>query len=333
MHDPLASDTLLPSRRAFIARLLGAVAVAPAIARADSWPVKPIRIVVPFASGGAPDILARLMAAEMGRGLGSAFVDNRGGAGGNVGADVVAKAPPDGYTLLLTTTATQSINPALYPSMPYDAAKDFSAVSLVANTPLMLVTAKDSPIASFADLIARAKAQPGTVTYASAGVGTMQHMVAELVDDRTGARMLHVPYKGTGPVMPDLLSRRVDVMFNSVAAVGNFVKEGRLRALAVTTPKRLPAWPNVPTIAESGVPGFEASAWYALFGPARLPREIVARLNAELARIVALPAVRDRYAELGLEPAHSTPEELDALVRRDLETWTRIIKAKGIKSP
>ena len=319
-------------RRRFI-RAGAAFAAAPIaqLAWAETYPAKPIRIVVPFAPGGAPDILARLIAAEMSRSFGNTFVENRAGAGGNIGAEAIAKSPPDGYSLLLTTTATQSINPALYPSMPYDATKDFSAIALVANTPLMAVTAKGSSIQSFADLVAKTKAQPGTLTYASAGVGTMQQMVAELVDDRTGGRMTHVPYKGTGPVLPDLMSGRVDVMFNSVAAVAPYVKDGKLRALAVSTPQRLKDWPAVPTIAEQGLPGFEASAWYAVYGPAGLARDKVQALQRELARIVQLPSTRERYATLGLDPAMSTPEELDALSRKDLAKWSAIIKAKGLK--
>lgn len=295
------------------------------------YPTKSIRIVVPFAPGGAPDILARLIAAEMSKGFGSTFVENRSGAGGNVGADAVAKSPPDGYTLLLTTTATQSINPALYSSMPYDATKDFTAIGLVANTPLMAVTSKGSSIKSFSDLVARSKAQPGTLTYASAGIGTMQQMVAELVDDRTGGRMTHVPYKGTGPVLPDLMSGRIDVMFNSVAAVAPYVKDGKLRALAVTSLSRLKDWPDVPTIAEQGLPGFEASAWYAMLAPAGLSRDKVQALNRELVRIVQLPATRERYVTLGLDPLSSTPEELETLSRKDLAKWGAIIKAKSIK--
>jgi tripartite-type tricarboxylate transporter receptor subunit TctC len=310
---------------------LAACALPLASAWPQAYPSKPIRIVVPFAPGGAPDILARLIAAEMSKGFGSTFVENRSGAGGNVGADAVAKSSPDGYTLLLTTTATQSINPALYSSMPYDATKDFTAIGLVASTPLMAVTSKGSPIKSFVDLVARSKAQPGTLTFASAGIGTMQQMVAELVDDRTGGRMTHVPYKGTGPVLPDLMSGRIDVMFNSVAAVAPYVKDGKLRALAVTSPTRLKDWPDVPTIAEQGLPGFEASAWYAVFAPAGLAREKVQALSRELMRIVQLPSTRERYVTLGLDPLSSTPEELDTLSRKDLAKWGAIIKAKGIK--
>jgi len=314
--------------------VLGALAVTMAhqSARADRYPSQPIRLIVPFSSGGAPDILARLLAREMAdSGFGAAVVDNRGGAGGNIGADAVAKAKPDGYTLLLTTTATQSINPALYPAMPYDAERDFTAISLVATTPLMLVVAAQSKIASVADLIASAKATPNAVSYASAGVGTMQHITGELFAARAGVEMGHVPYKGTGQVVSDLLAGRVSVMFNSIAAVSGLVGDKKLRVLAVTTAQRLPAWPDVPTVAEAGLAGFEASAWYGIFGPAKLPADIVRQLNSEIGRIVALPVVRDRYVALGLEAATSSPAQLAEIVRNDRAKWGEVIKAKNIR--
>jgi tripartite-type tricarboxylate transporter receptor subunit TctC len=286
---------------------------------------------VPYGVGGAPDILARLFAQEMAGTLGPAVVENKGGAGGNVGSDLVAKSPADGYTLLLTTAATHSINPALYPSMPYDSTRDFTPVGLVASTPLMLVASGSGPLKSLADVLAQARSQPGSVSYASAGSGTMQHIAGELMESMARVKGTHVPYKGSGQVMPDLVSGRVSIMFNSVAAVAPLVKDGRLRALAVTTPKRLPGWPDVPTMGEAGLPGFEASAWYAVFGPAGLPAEVVQRLNRELHRIVDLPAVRERYAMLGLEPLKSTPGELGDTVKRDLERWTAFIRERQIK--
>lgn len=297
-----------------------------------AWPAKPIRIIAPFAPGGGPDILARLFAQEMSAGLGSAFVENKAGGGGNLGADAAAKAAPDGYTLLLTTTATHSINPALYASMPYDSLKDFTPIALVANTPLMLGVAQNSPFKNVADMVAAARAQPDQISYASSGVGTMQHMAAVLAEEQARVRMLHVPYKGSSQVMPDLLAGRVNVMFNSVAAFAPFIKDGRLRPLAVTSPRRLAAWPDVPTMSEAGLPGFEASAWYAVYGPAGTPRDIVLRLNREIHRIVDLPTSREKYAALGLEAVRSTPEDLAAATRDDLAKWTRIIREKNIKA-
>jgi tripartite-type tricarboxylate transporter receptor subunit TctC len=326
-------ETDMKNRRHCLAMLAatGLAAVAGA-ARAQVWPARPIRLVVPYGVGGAPDILARLFAQEMAGGLpGTLLVDNKGGAGGNLGADAVAKSPPDGYTLLVTTAATHSINPALYASMPYDPVRDFSPIGAVASTPLMLVTSASGPFKSLGDVLARARAQPEAVSYASAGNGTMQHIAGELMESMARVQASHVPYKGSGQVMPDLIAGRVSIMFNSVAAVAPFVRDGRLRALAVTTPKRLPGWPDVPTMAEAGLAGFEASAWYAVFGPPGMPGEIVARINRELQRVIDLPAVRERYALLGLEPLKSTPQELGEMVRRDLQKWTVFIRERNIK--
>lgn len=312
----------------------GAAAMAwPLRARAQAWPAgKPIRLVVPYGVGGAPDILARLYGQEMTATLGPSVIENKGGAGGNVGADAVAKSPPDGYTFLVTTAATHSINPALYPTMPYDPLRDFSPVGMVASTPLMLVASASGPLRTLADVLAQAKASPRSISYASAGNGTMQHIAGELMESMGKVQAVHVPYKGSGQVMPDLVAGRVSIMFNSVAAVAPLVRDGRLRALAVTTPKRLAGWPDVPTMAEAGLPGFEASAWYAVFGPAGVPADIVARLNRELQRVMDLPAVRERYATLGLEPLKSTPQELGETVKRDLQKWTAFIRERNIKA-
>ncbi len=297
-----------------------------------TYPAKPIRIVVPYGPGGAPDILGRVIGQKLGAALGqSVIIDNKPGAGGNLGADAVAKSPPDGYTLLMTTTATQSINQSLYASMPYDGFKDFTPVSLVAYTAVMLVVANDVPAKSVKELVAHAKANPGKLTYASAGAGTVQHMSGAMFNGLAGVDTVHVPYKGSGQVMPDLVAGRVSMMFNSVAAVIPMVRDGKLRALGVSGSKRSGAAPDVPTIAEAGLPGFEASAWYALFAPASLPREITLKLNAELARVIAAPDVRERFSGLGLDPAVSTPEELGRMVQDDTVKWARVIKANNIQ--
>lgn len=323
---------MTPRRQAL--RIVAALSALPATSwvRAQSWPSKPIRLVVPYGVGGAPDILARLFAQEMATTIGTLVVDNKGGAGGNLGSDAVAKSPADGYNLLVTTAATHSINPALYASMPYDSTRDFTPISLVASTPLMLVASASGPLKSLADVLAQARAKPGEISYASAGNGTMQHIAGELMESMAKVKASHIPYKGSGQVMPDLVAGRVSIMFNSVAAVAPLVRDGRLRALAVTTPKRLPGWPDVPTMAEAGLPGFEASAWYAVFGPAGLPADIVQKLNRELHRVIDLPAVRERYATLGLEPLKGTPQELGDTVRRDLQKWTAFIKERNIKA-
>lgn len=321
-------------RRRAVLRALGAAALAaPGPARAQDWPTRPIRLVVPYATGGAPDILGRIFAQELPANLGAALVvENRGGQGGSIGADHVAKAAADGYTLLLTTTATHCINPALYPSLPYDPLRDFTPIGLVARTALLLAVPPSLPAQDVAGLVALARARPGGLSFASAGAGTMQHITAELFMSRTGTEMVHIPYRGTGQITADMLSGRVQLMFNSVAAFLPLVQEGKLRALGVTTAARSPAAPEIPTIAESGLPGFEASAWYAVYGPAGLPAPVVARATAALRQAVASPRVRERYAALGLDPESSTPDELAAITRRDLETWTGVIRANNIRA-
>lgn len=313
--------------------LLALAAALPIPARAQAgWPSRPIRLVAPFATGGAPDIIARLFAQELSTLLGtSVVVENRAGMGGSLGADTVAKAAPDGYTLLLTTTATQSINPALYPNLSYDPERDFTPIGLVARTGLMLVLAPQVPAADLAAFLTLLRAQPGAFSFASAGPGTMQHITAELFMARTGTRMEHIAYRGTGQITADLTAGRVQVMFNSIAALLPLVQAGRLRALGVTTAARSPAAPGVPTLAEAGLPGFEASAWYAAFGPAGLPEPIVARLNAAFRTALGRPAIRERYAALGLDPEVTSPQELAAIARRDLATWSAVIRANGIR--
>src|SRR5258706_5949122 len=297
----------------------------------QKYPSKPVTLIVPYATGGAPDILARLIANEMASSFGPTIVDNRGGASGNIGADFVANAARDGYTLLLTTTATHSINPSIYPKMPYDPLKDFTPISLVARTPLMLVVANDVPAKNLQELIAYAKKNQGKLSYASAGSGTMQHIAAELFSAQTGIEMAHIPYKGSGQVIPDLISGRVSLMFNSVAAVLPFVKQGKVRAIGVTTPKRTASAPEVPTLAEAGLPGFEASAWYAVYGPRGLPAEIVQRLNAEVAKAMKSASVQGLAREQGLDPETSTPEQLAEITRNDLARWAKVIKERNIR--
>lgn len=317
-------------RRRF-AQHLSLMGILPARAFGQAWPAKPIRLVVPYTVGGAPDILARLLAQEMGPALGSVVVENRSGAGGNLGADAVAKSAPDGYSFLVTTAATHSINPALYPTMPYDSVRDFSPITMIASTPLMLVTASSGPFKSLQEVLAFARSKPKQLTYASAGSGTMQHIAAELMEDLGKVEATHVPYRGSGQVIPDLVTGRVNIMFNSVAAVAGAVREGRLRPLAVTTTKRLTAWPDVPTMIEAGLPGFEASAWYAVFGPAGLPVEIVNRMHRELHRALDAPAVKERFAGFGLEPLRSSPKELGDTVAQDLQKWSRFLRDRGIR--
>lgn len=290
-----------------------------------------LRLVVPYGPGGAPDILARLFANELAAAYGSVVVENKGGAGGTVGADVVAKAAPDSPLMLVTTAATHVINPFLYPNFPYDPVRDFTPVALVASTPLILVTSAQSPYRNVADVLAAARASPDAVSYASAGNGTMQHIAGALMESMAKVQATHVPYKGSGQVMPDLIAGRVAIMFNSVAAVAPLVKSGKLRALAVTTRERLPGWPDVPTMAEAGVPGFEANAWYAVFGPRGMAPAEVQKAQRELARALDLPAVKERYAALGLEPLRGGPADLATTVQRDGQKWSAFLRERGIR--
>lgn len=318
-------------------RMLGmlslAAAVAPVWAQASAGATgRPLRLVVPYGPGGAPDILARLFANELAGSYGSVVVENKGGAGGTVGADLVAKAPADSGVLLVTTAATHVINPWLYPNFPYDPVRDFTPVALVASTPLMLVTSAQGPYKSLADVLAAARAKPDALSYASAGNGTMQHIAGAQMESMAQVQATHVPYKGSGQVMPDLIAGRVSIMFNSVAAVGPLVKSGQLRALAVTTRERLPAWPEVPTMAEAGLPGFEANAWYAVFGPRGMPPAEVQKAQRELVRALDLPAVKERYAVLGLEPLRGGQSELAAVVQRDGQKWSVFLRERGIRS-
>lgn len=327
---PMSSGAGVPLGRRPLLALAGALPL-PAWAQA-AWPQRPIRLVAPFATGGGPDILARLFAQELSASLGtSVVVENRAGMGGSIGADAVAKAAPDGYTLLLTTTATHSINPALYPNLPYDPDRDFTPIALVARTALMLVVAPQVPATDLQSFLALLRAQPGALSFASAGPGTMQHITAELFMARTGTRMEHISYRGTGQIAADMTAGRVQAMFNSIAAVLPLVQAGRLRALGVTTAARSPAAADVPTLAEAGLPGFEASAWYAAYGPAGLPAPVVARLNAAFRAALESPRVLERYAALGLDVESSSPEDLAAIARRDLATWAGVIRANNIR--
>lgn len=312
-----------------LAALLLAGALRPAAAQAPAN--RPLKLIVPYGPGGAPDILARLFANELAGAYGSVVVENKGGAGGTVGADMVAKTAPDSGLLLVTTAATHVINPYLYPNFPYDPVRDFTPVALVASTPLMLVTSAQGPYKSLADVLAAARTKPDGLSYASAGNGTMQHIAGALMESMAKVQATHVPYKGSGQVMPDLVAGRVDLMFNSVAAVGPLVKSGQLRALAVTTRERLPAWPDVPTMAEAGVPGFEANAWYAVFGPRGMAPAEVQKAQRELQRVLDLPAVKERYAVLGLEPLRGGSAELAATVQRDGQKWSVFLRERGIR--
>nr|HET7858073.1 tripartite tricarboxylate transporter substrate binding protein [Caldimonas sp.] len=308
---------------------LAAVLAAPG-ARAQAAN-KPIHIVVTFTPGGAPDILARLIADRLAPAWNTqVIVDNKPGAGGNPGADFVAKAPPDGTTIVVGTVGTHAINGALYPKMPYDMVKDFAPVTLLATTPNLLVVHNDVPARSVAELIALGKRE-GKMTFASAGSGTSIHVSGELFKTMTGVDMTHVPYKGRASAIPDLLGGRVTMMFDNMPSSLPLVKEGKLRALGVTSLKRSPAAPDIPTIAEQGLPGFEAVSWFALFAPAATPRAVVDRLQAEVKKILFAPDVAKRLGEIGLDPVGSTADELAAWQRAEIAKWAKVVKDSGAK--
>lgn len=313
-----------------LASALALTALAAPNAGAQGFPNKPIRMVVTFPAGGAPDILARLFAdkAQFGQPV---VVDNVPGAGGNIGADRVAKAPADGYTLVMGTVGTHSINGSLYSKMSYDMVKDFTPVAHVASAPNLLVVNNDLPVKNVTELIAYMKAHPNKLSFGSPGIGTSVHVSGELFKSMTGTTMQHVPYKGRQFAIPDLVGGQIQVMFDNMPSALPMAKEGKIRALAQTTAKRSAAAPDVPTVAET-VPGFEATTWFAVFAPAGTPKDVVARINAEMQRVYKLPDVADKLKTLGLEPWISTPEELGKYQAAEIVKWAKVVKESGAKA-
>jgi len=316
----------LTRRHAVLA--LAALALAPSLAAADdAWPAKPIKIVVPFAAGGTSDILARTLGDKLQAALKqTVIIDNRAGAGGVIGADSVAKAPADGYTLLLGTIATHAINPALMPKMPYDAVKDFAPVFLIGGISNVVLVGPNSPFKTVKDLINEAKAKPGTLTFASAGQGTSQHLSGETFKLLAGVDMTHVPYKGSAPAIQDVMGGQVPMSFETVTVAGPHIASGKVRALAVTSAKRSRALPNVPTLQEAGVPGFDVASWQAFYVRSGTPPAVVQRLNAELEKIVAQPDVKAKMDGLGVEHTASTPAQFAEFNRVELAKWQKVVK-------
>ena len=305
---------------------------APAAAQAPAYPTKPVRLVVPFPPGGATDIIARAVAQKLGETLGqSIVVDNRPGAGGNVGTELVAKAAPDGYTLEMGTVGTHAINASLYAKMPYDNVKDFAPIILVAGVPNVLEVNPTLPINSVQELIAYAKANPGKLNFASSGNGTSIHLSGELFKVMTGVQMTHVPYKGSAPAIQDLLSGQVQLMFDNLPPSLPQIKAGRLRALAVTSATRAPALPDVPTVAESGLPGFEASSWFGLLAPAGTPPAIIAKINAEVATWLASPEGKEKLASIGANAAGGSPDDFARHIQAETAKWAKVVKESGAK--
>jgi tripartite-type tricarboxylate transporter receptor subunit TctC len=303
-----------------------------AVAFAQPYPNHAIRLVVPFPAGGTTDILARAAAQKLTEALGqSVVVDNRPGAGGNIGAELVAKAAPDGYTLLMGTVGTHAINPSLYAKMPYDHVKDFVPIILVAGVPNVLVVNPSLPINSVADLIKLAKAKPGTINFASSGSGTSIHLSGELFKTMAGVDMTHVPYKGSAPALTDVMGGQVQIMFDNLPSSLALIKSGKLRAVAVTSLQRAPALPDVPTIAESGLPGFEASSWFGILAPAGTPAPIVAKINAEVNKWLQSPEAKEQLLAQGAAAAGGSPEQFVAHIRAETDKWAKVVKASGAK--
>ncbi|RCW74253.1 Bug family tripartite tricarboxylate transporter substrate binding protein [Pseudorhodoferax soli] len=319
------------SRRLLLSTALLALAGSnlPAMAQPAAWPSKPVRIVVTFPPGGAPDTLARLLADKWSALGQPVTVDNKPGAGGNIGADIVAKSPADGATLVLGTVGTHAINAALYDKMPYNNLKDFTPISFLASTPNLLVVNKTVPANNVQELVALAKREP--LAFGSSGSGTSIHLSGELFNTLAGVKMQHVPYKGRAQAIPDLLGGRIAMIFDNMPSALPLVKSGELKALGVTSAQRSPAAPDIPTIAEAGLPGFEATSWFALLGPAGMPREVQLRINQEVARVLALPDVKEKLATLGLDPNPGTPDALMALMQRETAKWAGVVKASGAK--
>ncbi len=317
-------------KRLLLCTLFATLAGSAGVTVAQGFPNKPIRLVVTFPPGGAPDILARLFSdkAQLGQAV---VIDNKAGAGGNIGAAEVAKSAPDGYTLVMGTVGTHSINGALYSKMPYDMVRDFAPVAHVASAPNLLVVTNSLPVKSVTELISYMKANPDKLSFGSPGIGTSVHVSGELFKSLTGTQMQHVPYKGRQFAIPDLVGGQIQVMFDNMPSALPMAKEGKIRALAQTTATRSAAAPDVPTVAET-VPGFEATTWFAMFAPAGTPREVVARLNAEVQRVFKLPDVADKLKGLGLEPWLSTPEELAAYQAKEIVKWAKVVKDSGAKA-
>jgi tripartite-type tricarboxylate transporter receptor subunit TctC len=313
--------------------LLALAAALPAAVFAQgAYPNKPIRMIVPFPAGGTTDIVARAVGNELTKALGQpVIVENRAGAGGNIGTELVAKAAPDGYTLLTCTVGTHAINAALYSKLPFDPVKDFSPITNVAAVPNMLVLHPSVPAKSVKELIALLKAQPGKFSFASSGNGTSIHLSAELFRTMAGVQMLHVPYKGSAPALTDLAGGQVQMMFDNMPSALPLVKGGKLHAIAVTTSKRSPAMPELPTIAEAGLPGYEASAWFGILAPAGTPRDIVMKLNAAIVKALATPELKERLASQGAEAIGDTPEQFAAHIQAELVKWAKVVKDSGAK--
>jgi len=326
-------NTLARRALAAIALPLALAAVLPAGARAqDRYPSRPIKFIVPYVPGGSNDIIARLVGQSLGETLKTSMViENHGGAGGNIGVEIAAKSAPDGYTIVIGHVGTWSINPALYSKLPYSPQRDFAPVGMIALIPNVLAVNKDLPVKNVQELIAMAKKEPGKMSYGSGGNGSAAHLAVEHFKNMAGVNIVHVPYKGTGPSLTDLMGGQVQMTITGLLPVMPYMKSGRLRVLATATPKRLKLLPDLPTIAESGVPGYEAVQWYGLFAPAKTPAPALAALTGALRTAMKSPAVADRLAAEGGEPSDMNPEEFRKFLDQQAKLWSGIVKVSGAK--
>ncbi|MCA0241184.1 MAG: tripartite tricarboxylate transporter substrate binding protein [Proteobacteria bacterium] len=317
------------SRRLLLA-LAGTILCTGALAQA--WPAKPIRLVVPFPPGGGTDIIARETSQRVAAATGWTFViENKPGAGGNLGVDAVAKSPADGYTIVIGQTSNLAINPTLYAKMPYDSQKDLAPIVLLANAPLVVVTGTVTPYKTLADAVNAAKAKPGAINFASPGNGTVAHLTSELFQKAAGIKAQHVPYKGASQAIVDVISGNVEIYLSSVPTLLGHIKQGKVRALAVTSAKRVDDLPNVPTINESGYKGFDAVTWFGLLAPAGTPKDVVARINAEFNKALQNAELRKKLGDEGADPAGGTSEQFAALIRDDIPRWGKVVKESGAR--
>jgi tripartite-type tricarboxylate transporter receptor subunit TctC len=311
--------------------ILIAAALTAGSALAQQYPSKPIRLIVPFTPGGSTDIVARIAGQKLGEALGAqVLIDNRPGAGGNIGVELAAKSAPDGYTLVMGHIGTFAVNPALYARLPYDPIRDFAPISLVAMVPNMLVVHPSLPVKSVKELIALSRSRPGQLNYGSSGAGGTPYLAVEYFKLMAKVDIVHIPYKGAAPMIIDLIGGQLSLTITGIPPLLPHVKAGKLKALAVATSKRLPLLPELPTIAEAALPGYEATSWYGVLAPAATPKEIITRLNTEIVKAIARPDAAERLSGEGAEPATSTPEQFGAFIKSEIVRWGRVIKAAGV---